>query len=95
MVTFRSSRKIRGNLVRAKLYLAERSVGYFNCKRPRCQICAYVNELNSYSTVTSTVTGETYKINHRFDCMEKCLIYLLTCNKCRKYYVGQTVDTFR
>ena len=95
MVTFRSSRKIRGNLVRAKLYLAERSVGYFNCKRPRCQICAYVNESNCYSAVTSTVTGETYKINHRFDCMEKCLIYLLTCNKCRNYYVGQTVYTFR
>ena len=42
-----------------------------------------------------TVTGGTYKINHKFDCMEKCLIYLLTCNKCRKQYVGQTVDTFR
>ena len=27
--------------------------------------------------------------------MEKCLIYLLTCNKCRKQYVGQIVDTFR
>ena len=26
--------------------------------------------------------------------MEKC-IYVLTCNKCRKQYVGQTVDTFR
>ena len=47
--------------------------------------------MNSF---TSTVTGETYKINHKFDCMEKCLIYLLTCNKCRKQYVVQTVDTF-
>ena len=27
--------------------------------------------------------------------MEKCLIYLLTCSKCRKQYIGQTVDTFR
>ena len=27
--------------------------------------------------------------------MEKCLIYLLTCDKCRKQYVGQTVDIFR
>ena len=27
--------------------------------------------------------------------MEKCLIYLLTCNKYRKQYVGQTIDTFR
>ena len=92
MVFFRSSRKISSYLVRAKLYPVERSVGSFNCKRPRCQICTYVNETDSF---TSTVTGEIYKINHKFDCMEKCLIYLLTCNKCRKQYVGQTVDTFR
>ena len=44
---------------------------------------------------TSTVTGETYKINHRFDCLEKFLIYLPTCNKSRKQYVGQTVVTIR
>ena len=92
IVSLRSSRKISSYLVRAKLYRVERSVESFNCKRPRCQICAYVNETDSF---TSTVTGETYKINHKFDCMEKCLIYLLTCNKCRKQYVGQTVDTFR
>ena len=92
MVSFRSSRKISSYLVRAKLYPVERSVGSFNCKRPRCQICTYLTETDSF---TSTVTGETYKINHKFDCMEKCLIYLLTCNKCRKQYVGQTVDTFR
>ena len=92
MVSFRSSRKISSYLVRAKLYPVERSVGSFNCKRPHCQVCTYVNETDS---VTSTVTGKTYKINHKFECMEKCLIYLLTCKKCRKQYVGQTVDTFR
>ena len=59
MVSFRSSRKISSYLVRAKLYPVERSVGSFNCKRPRCQICTYVNETDSF---TSTVTGETYKI---------------------------------
>ena len=92
MVSFRSSRKISSYLVRTKLYPVEREVGSFNCKRPRCQICAYINETDSF---TSTITGETYKINHRFDCMEKCLIYLLTCNKCRKQYATLTVDTFR
>ena len=85
MVSFRSSRKISSYLVRAKLYPVERSVGSFNRKRPRCQICTYVNETDSF---TSTFTGETDKINLKFDCMEKCLIYLLTCNKCRKQYVG-------
>ena len=91
IVSFRSSRKIKSYLVRAKLYPVERSVGSFNCKRQHSQICAYVNEKDSF---TSTTTGETYKINHKFDCMDKCFIYLLTSNKCRKQYVGQTVDTF-
>ena len=90
MVFFKSSRKISSYLVRSKLYSAERSVWSFNCEGSRCQIRAYVNETDSF---TRTVT-ETYKINHRFDCMEKCLIYLLTCNKCRKQYLGQIVETF-
>ena len=92
MVSFRSYRKISGYLVRAKLYPVERLVGPFNCKRPRCQICTYVNETDSF---TSMVRGETYKITHKFDCMEKCLIYLFTCSKYGKQYVCQTVDTFR
>ena len=41
------------------------------------------------------MTKEEYKINHCFDCNEKCLIYLLTCKVCLKQYVGQTVDEFR
>ena len=41
------------------------------------------------------MTSETYRINHQFECNEKCLVYLLTCKKCSKQYVGQTVDTFR
>ena len=74
MVSFRSSKNISSYLVRDKLYPVERSVGSFNCKRPRCQICTYVTEIDSF---TSTVTGETYKINDKFDCMEKCLIISL------------------
>ena len=77
MVSFRSSTNISSYLVRAKLHLVERSAESFNCKRPRYEICTYVNETDSF---TSMVTRETYKINHKFDFVEKCLIYLLTCN---------------
>ena len=56
MVSFRSSRIISSYLVKAKLYPVEMPVGYFNYKRPRCQICIYVNETNRF---TSTITGET------------------------------------
>ena len=35
-----------------------------------------------------------FKVNHKFNCDDKCLIYLLTCSQCRKQYVGQNVDSF-
>ena len=91
MVSFKSARKLSSYLVRAKLYPLNRSVGSFKCNKPRCEICVNVIETDTFR---STVTGKTYKINHHFNCDEKCLIYLLTCNHCKKQYTGQTVDNF-
>ena len=34
-------------------------------------------------------------MNHQVNCSEKCLVYLLTCNKCFKQYVGEILDEFR
>ena len=34
------------------------------------------------------------KIKHCFDCDDKCLVYLFTCNNCRKQWTGQTSDHF-
>ena len=67
-------------------------MGSFRCGIKHCEVCKYTTETNTF---TSSVTGETYKINHRLDCYEKCLVYLLTCNKCKKQYTGQTTDNFR
>ena len=92
MVSFCSARKLSSYLVRAKPYPLKRKVGSFECKGKRCQTCLNVNETDSFA---SSVTKEEYKINHCFDCNEKCLIYLLTCKVCLKQYVGQTVDEFR
>ena len=72
MISFRSVRKLSSYLVRAKLYPTERTVGSYECGGKRCELCINVNET---STFTSTVTGETYIINHRFDCNERCLVY--------------------
>ena len=54
-------------------------------------MCKYIKETDTF---TSTVTGETFKINHRFDCNDKCLVYLMSCNKCKKQYTGPTTDHF-
>ena len=93
MVSFQSARKVSSYLViRAKVYHLERTVGSFKCKKTRCQICFNVNETNTF---TSTVTKKNYKINYKFDCSDKCLIYLLACKKYLIQYVSKTVDEFR
>ena len=63
MVSFRSSRKISSYLVRAKLYPIERTLGSFRCGSKRSEVCKYITETDTF---TSSVTGETYKINYRF-----------------------------
>ena len=92
MVTFRSTRKLISYLVKDKLYPLERVTGSCRCHGKRCAVCPNINEK---STFTSSVPHEVYKINHKFDCNSKCLIYLLTCKQCSKQYVGQTIDDFR
>ena len=91
MISFRSARKLSSYLVRAKLYPTERTVGSYKCSGKRYEVCVNSNET---STFTSTVTGETYIINQRFNCNERCLVYLLICNKCERQHVGQTIDRF-
>ena len=92
MVTFRSSKRLSSYFVSAKLYPLERKTGSCKCDGKRCAVCMNVNET---STFTSSVTHETYKINHKFDCNSKCLIYLLTCKQWLEQYLGQTIDDFR
>ena len=77
MISFCSGREGTSYLVRARLYLEERTKGSFKCGSKRCKVCQSVNET---STLTSLVAGETYIINHKFNCNENCLVYLLTCN---------------
>ena len=85
MVSIRSARKVSSYILRAKAYPLERTVGSFKCEKSRCQFCLNVNETD---TVTSTVTKKTCKINHKFDCSDKCLIYLFTYKKCLIQYIG-------
>ena len=72
MITFCSARKLSSYLVRAKLYPLERTAGSCKCYGKRCEVCENVTET---LTFTSTATQNTYKINHHFNCSEKCLVY--------------------
>ena len=51
-----------------------------------------MNETDSFA---NNKTKQEHKIDHCFNCNEKCLFYLLTCKVCLKQYVGQIADKFR
>ena len=91
MVSFRSVRKISSYLVRAKSYHLERIVGSMKKKR-RGKVCTNATEIYTFS---STVTGETFQMNHELSCEDKCLIYLLKGKVHKKQYAGETTDGFR
>ena len=92
-VSFRTVRTPRTHLVEAKVYpVEERLVGSRKCLRNRCQVCKNVVEKDIFQ---SFVDKKVYKINHRFTCSDKCLVYLLSCKVCGRQYTGQTVDEFR
>ena len=91
IVSYRSARKISSYLVRAKLYPLERKVGSEKCGKSRCEVCLNIQETDTF---TSTTTGESFKINHKLNCDDNCLIYLLICKCCGKQYVGETTDKF-
>ena len=65
IVSFKSARRLSSYLVRAKLYPLPRTVESFKCNRPRCEVCINIIETDTF---TSTATGESFKINHQFNC---------------------------
>ena len=40
----------------------------------------------------SFTTKKSYKISHTFDCIDKCLICLVSCRTWGKQYKGKTTD---
>jgi len=62
-----------------------------------CRTCPLMN--NASITFKSTVTQRTFDIisndTQHLDCSCSNIIYLITCNRCKLQYVGETVQTLR
>ena len=91
MISFRSARKLSNYLVRAKMYPIERTVGSKNCGSKRFEACINVNK----TLLSPAQSLERFLPLITFDRNAKCLVYLLTCRKCKVHYVGHTLDQFR
>lgn len=59
------------------------------CRQPRCSTCNY-HLLTTTTFKDSRRTATTYRIRHQLSCTSTNIIYLITCRKCKKQYVGYT-----
>ena len=66
------------------------------CDVRRCGCCIHIRHCNTY--LTSSVTKRTYKVinlNEILSCNSKNIIYLVTCNRCKIQYVGETKNMLK
>ena len=66
--------------------LKYRNVKTQPCRQPRC-VTYY--HLNCDKSFTST---KMYPLRHNFTCTSRNVIYLITCTRCKKQYVGLTTQ---
>ena len=66
--------------------------GNRRCDNQTCVTCTRLREGPHF---TSTTTGLQYIIGPAVSCTQERLIYLITCSKCLKQYVGKTEKSLR
>ena len=91
--------KISNQLIRARFkskHSGQTGRAYANpdedCQQANCRYCSKMNKSKCFK---STYTGYTYTTKLRGHCTTHNLVYLITCTKCVRQYVGETKREFR
>ncbi|GFO04316.1 hypothetical protein PoB_003082100 [Plakobranchus ocellatus] len=92
VTAFRRPKNLRDLLVHSSTHHTN-NIGFSPCLSPRCKTCIYTHTTSSFKSSTD---GQTYKITQGpLTCNSNNIIYLITCQKFFKQYVGQTCQTLR
>jgi hypothetical protein len=91
MIAFKQPPNLKNKLCKAKLptlrqHQSRQMTGTKPCNKP-CGICPYILKSKEF---ISTHTREKFNMTGTYTCSTKEVIYLTTCSKCMKQYVGQT-----
>ena len=62
----------------------------FKCNSANCALCDYLAEGHSFS-----FKGKIFSVKKTMSCDVKNIFYVLQCNGCNEYYIGQTGDKLR
>ena len=60
------------------------------CNEPRCGLCSFIIEGS-----TLKLNNKTFHVKESMNCTVKNVLYVLVCNGCREFYIGQTGDKLR
>lgn len=94
LLAYKNHDNLGKSLIKSVIRLADETENqkYFSkkCTSNKCKSCHHVSE---GSTFFSHNTGRKFNLKQNITCKSKNLIYLVTCQKCRKQYVGQTSRT--
>ena len=91
MASFQSVQKLSSYLIQVKFQPLQRKVGSSKCGTQRCEVC---NNVTNTTIFSSTVTGNTFKVNRGLKCDDMYLIYLLTGKQYNKQCTGENTDQF-
>ncbi len=98
-IGFRRPPNLQDLLVRAKLNGSTKSLaqtsGKINnpCFYTSNITCRYCPKMDPTGKIMSTVTGRSYTTPQGGSCGNNNLVYLVTCKKCSKEYVGETTHS--
>ena len=86
---YKKARNLKQLLVKGKIRQNQPTLGFSTrCNKP-CKTCPRMDISN---TITS-VDGTSYKIQGKFTCQSRYIVYVMTCSTCGKQYVGETSQT--
>lgn len=90
VVAYRRPKSLRDLLVRAKLKPSTRDQPYGlskACNKPRCQTCKM---MPTAAQVVQHTSGARVSIRCNATCKSSNLVYVISCSKCGKQYIGET-----
>lgn len=64
--------------------------GCTRCTNPKCKACNHITETKTFN---SSHNNRIFTIKNKFNCKSSNIIYLITCKKCKKQYVGESGRT--